>query len=87
LNDGNLAVNRSSSDNKGFLSQEIIKLIHEHEVALQTLASSGLMNLYKEKVKDLDNYGHKYHQVGGPSTESNRLTEGIAIANIGKEII
>jgi hypothetical protein len=53
LNESNIRIDRNSST-KSFLSQEIIKLAREHEVALRVLASSGLMKLYKEKVKGLD---------------------------------
>jgi hypothetical protein len=69
LND--LAVNRSSSDYKGFLAQEIIKLVREHKAALEVLASNkSLMKLYKEKLAQL----LVSRQVDG-SPESNQVTE------------
>jgi hypothetical protein len=57
LNDGNLSIDRSLKDYKGFLAREIVQLQREWRIALEILASSGnkrLIKLYKKKVQDLE---------------------------------
>ena len=73
-----VTVNRVQ-DNKSFLSKEIIKLIHEHEVALNIISSSEpLMKLYKEKLEDLGNTPKE----GVYQPIASRLTEGISNAEV-----
>lgn len=54
MNDGNLALDSTSTSNKSFLAREIKRLILEHRAALETLAShKPLMKIYRKKLEDL----------------------------------